>query len=200
MKFFYLLSIAVFTSLSAKAIVHIILAEGTTIPTDIFTPAITYAEVGDTITWVWVDGIHTTESVTIPAGAASWSANLDNSNATFSYVVTVPGSYYFDCHAAFSHGMDGYIEVSNPTGINNPAATLASEVFPNPFTNKLTVKTAKFDRVEVYNIAGALLQSYSNNRPSISVDMDLSDLPTGIYFVGILEKGALIETQKVIKQ
>ncbi|MBL4587377.1 MAG: T9SS type A sorting domain-containing protein [Flavobacteriales bacterium] len=202
MKLFYLASIAFFAAFgTAKATEYIVLAEGTTIPTDIFTPNITYAQVGDTITWIWVDGIHTTESITIPEGAASWASNLNSSTTTFSYVVTVPGSYYYDCHASFSHGMDGYIEVSAaPTGINDIENALVSEIYPNPFTDYLTVKGLEFDRVEVYNIIGSLLRTYSNNSQRSSVEMDLSDLRSGIYFVAVSKDGKQVESRKVVKQ
>src|SRR5207245_11066687 len=37
-----------------------------------FTPRIVNANVSDTISWVWQNGMHTTTAVSIPAGARRW--------------------------------------------------------------------------------------------------------------------------------
>jgi plastocyanin len=62
-----------------------------------FTPSALTARVGDTIMWVWKNGTHTTTSLTIPMGAAPWNSNMNSTTKRFSYVVTVVGTYNFDC-------------------------------------------------------------------------------------------------------
>ena len=54
-------------------------------------------KVGDVIHWTWVSGIHTTTSLSVPAGAASWSAGLAKSGDFFDYTVTATGSYSYQC-------------------------------------------------------------------------------------------------------
>jgi plastocyanin len=67
-----------------------------------FSPASVNAAVGDTIKWVWMNGSHTTTSRTdipdaIPTGAAPWNSPMNSSNKTFSYRITVAGTYNYWC-------------------------------------------------------------------------------------------------------
>ncbi|HEV8083782.1 MAG TPA: plastocyanin/azurin family copper-binding protein [Chitinophagaceae bacterium] len=54
-------------------------------------------KVGDVVHWVWASGNHTTTSLFVPAGAASWDAPLVKSGDFFDYTVTVTGSYSYQC-------------------------------------------------------------------------------------------------------
>ncbi len=54
-------------------------------------------KVGDIIHWVWVSGFHTTTSITVPSGAATWDASLSSPGATFDYTVNKAGSYSYEC-------------------------------------------------------------------------------------------------------
>src|SRR5213079_2933671 len=45
-----------------------------------FGPKTVNAVVGDTISWVWQNGMHTTTSVSVPAGAMPWNAPMDISH------------------------------------------------------------------------------------------------------------------------
>jgi len=49
----------------------------------VFTPSTVNAAVGDTITWTWVNGIHTTTSWNIPPGARRWKKPIDVSHPRF---------------------------------------------------------------------------------------------------------------------
>jgi len=70
------------------------------------------AVVGDVIMWVWVNGKHTTTSVTIPAAAAKWNKPIDATHLRFSYTLKVAGTYKYQCNFHFSIGMVGKIVVS----------------------------------------------------------------------------------------
>ncbi|KAA9041777.1 T9SS type A sorting domain-containing protein [Ginsengibacter hankyongi] len=63
-----------------------------------FSPATLNVAVGDVIHWVWVAGTHTTTSVTIPAGAATWDMPMDITHTTYDYTVTQPGVYSYQCN------------------------------------------------------------------------------------------------------
>lgn len=72
-----------------------------------FNPSnITDVEVGDTIRWQWVEGMHTTTSTAIPAGATNWDSPINNGNQVFEYNVTVPGTYNYHCtpHSSIQQG------------------------------------------------------------------------------------------------
>lgn len=62
-----------------------------------FTPSNVSVSVGDTVKWQWIDGSHTTTSLTIPSGAASWDSPMTSGNPTFLYPVTVAGTYNYQC-------------------------------------------------------------------------------------------------------
>lgn len=63
-----------------------------------FSPSsITNVNLGDTIRWEWVSGIHTTTSTSVPAGAASWDSPIDAVNTFFEYPATVAGTYNYHC-------------------------------------------------------------------------------------------------------
>jgi len=183
----------------ANATEHIIYAQGTTIPTDIFVPSVTNAVVGDTVTWIWVNGVHTTESVTIPAGAATWASDLDTNNTTFSYVVTVPGSYYYDCHPLFSHGMDGTIEVTAATGIRSTDLTGASSIYPNPFTDKITIETPHAEMIVIYNIMGQEIKSVAVQKGQSKIEIAANELTNGVYFFSIINEGVVLEVGRLVK-
>src|SRR5438046_1885228 len=63
-----------------------------------FTPSSFTINLGDTVTWSWVGGTHTTSSTTVPSGASTWSANINSSHKTFTYVPAVTGTYNYQCN------------------------------------------------------------------------------------------------------
>lgn len=81
---------------------HVISAGGTS-----FSPNSVSASVGDTITFVWTNGTHTTTSTSVPTGANSWNAPLTSSSTSFVYIITKAGTYNFQCNFHVSMGMTG---------------------------------------------------------------------------------------------
>ena len=186
----------------SNATEYIVHAQGTTIPTDIYVPDTVHAEVGDTITWIWISGLHTTESVNIPAGAAEWSSALDTFTQTFSYVVTVAGTYEYTCHKFAPHGMDGTIIVAEKTatGISSVTNEPVSFAYPNPFSDRVTIETPSADRIIVYGITGQRVKLVDLGRGQTSVDMETEALTAGIYFYSVIKGGVIIGTGKVVKK
>ncbi|HSD63498.1 MAG TPA: T9SS type A sorting domain-containing protein [Ignavibacteriaceae bacterium] len=68
-----------------------------------FTPANLNVTVGDTVTWHWVNGVHTTTcdgshtGTSLPPGADPWDAPMTSADTIFSYVVNVEGEYDYIC-------------------------------------------------------------------------------------------------------
>ena len=81
-----------------------------------FGPKTVSAVVGDTISWSWRTGMHTTTSVTVPSGAAPWNAPIDVNNQRFRVRLTVAGTYRYQCNFHFAQGMTGTIRVSASPG------------------------------------------------------------------------------------
>ena len=96
-----------------------------------FTPSSVNALAGDTITWVWQNGMHTTTSRDIPPGARQWDKPIDESSRQFRMQVTVAGRYMYGCRFHFAQGMKGIIVVSaSPTP--TPTATATFTPTPTP--------------------------------------------------------------------
>jgi plastocyanin len=74
-----------------------------------FSPKSFSATVGDTVEWDGDFGPHVLSSTTIPAGAASWH---NATGTTFRYVITVAGSYNYQCDIHVSLGMIGSFTAS----------------------------------------------------------------------------------------
>src|SRR5205823_5412367 len=92
-----------------------------------FNPPSVTMNVGDSVTWFWQSGTHTTTSTTIPSGAASWNSPIDQTHPVFLYHATVAGSYDYICSFHVSMGMTGHITVLSAAGINEilPAEVLS---------------------------------------------------------------------------
>lgn len=71
-----------------------------------FSSATVNAKVGDTIIWKWVNGVHTTTSLSVPIGAKTWDAPIDKSHKQFRYILKKTGTYKYDCtiHASVMKG------------------------------------------------------------------------------------------------
>jgi plastocyanin len=173
-----------------------------------FAPTPVTANVGDTIKWQWVNGIHTTTSVSVPAGALIWNSPLDSLNPTFKYKVTTPGTYNYQCNFHAFFGMTGIINV-NPIGIKPVGTTVPSvydiqQNYPNPFNPSTNIK---FDipksapvKIVVYNILGDQAQILVDEvlqAGSYSVDWNASGFSSGIYFYK-MESGVFSVTKRMI--
>jgi plastocyanin len=77
-----------------------------------FSPATTNAQVGDTIFFIWVNGAHTTTSLTIPKNAKPWDTAMDATHKKFRYIVKKTGTYNFEC--TIHTFMTGKIKVTLP--------------------------------------------------------------------------------------
>ncbi|MCW3122947.1 MAG: hypothetical protein JWQ38_2439 [Flavipsychrobacter sp.] len=168
----------------------------------VFTPATGITmHVGDTIMWVWVDGVHTTTSTSaIPSGAAPWNSNLSSSVASFIYKPTVAGTYNYQCTFHASMGMTGSFTVLGATGVmqvNNSVSTFS--VFPNPVTNIVHVQ---FDS----DIPAVLTLTSVEGKEVIrkqyatvsTTDLDLKNVPNGIYSICVMQHGQVNKQQLVV--
>lgn len=146
--------------------------------------------VGDTITFTWSNGTHTTTSTSVPGGAASWNANLNSSSPTYVYVPTVPGTYRYQCNIHTT--MQGVLIVSGLTDVAKIDKESPLMIYPRPFTNTLTVDLNYNNSflnnvtIDIYNILGEKKYSrYIGDNVIAPVNIDLSTLPGGVYFVSV---------------
>jgi len=88
--------------------------------------------------------------------------------------------------------------VSLCTGINEWNVLGSVTVFPNPFTNKITVLSVDGNRnIQVYNSLGELV--YSVKVENEKTEINLNNQPKGIYFICIKSDNGT-EVKKLIKQ
>jgi plastocyanin len=163
--------------------------------------------VGDTVKWQWVNGDHTTTSVTIPQGAGAWDQVLGAGNQTFSYIVTVAGNYHYKCTPHFP-GMEGTFtaNVIGITPISNeiPNKFSLSQNYPNPFNPVTNIEFAvprfSYVKLSVMNILGQQVELLVNQQlspGSYMADWDASAYPSGIYFYK-LQAEDYVNTKRMI--
>lgn len=177
----------------------------------VFTPSVVSAAVGDTIRWVRIAGSHTTtcngtNGTIRPAGAAAWDSPLTSGNPTFSYRLTVPGKYVYNC-TPHAPDMSGVINVttSSINMINEVAAGFdISQNFPNPFNPETKIRFSipnnSYVELRVYDELGRVVEdlvSGSLVRGSYEIQWNASNSPSGIYYYRI-QAGEFTETRKMI--
>ena len=142
-----------------------------------FSPATVNAKVGDTILWKWVNGTHTTTSLTIPANAKKWDKPIDVSHKQFKYILKVAGVYKYECsiHATV---MKGTINVSAAlaANINNFAVkendgaaflnwNTSSSTDIDYFSIQRSTDGSHFTEVTKVNANASNLYSFKDNAP-----------------------------------
>lgn len=84
-------------------------------------------------------------------------------------------------------------------GINEMDQEKRTRVFPNPMTDVLTIQSSnEINSVVIYNTLGENVFE-KNFRVERTVQIDLSDLPCGVYFIKI-ENDHEIQVEKIIKR
>jgi plastocyanin len=170
-----------------------------------FSPSTFAAVVGDQIIWTLSSGTHTVNSVagSIPGGAAAInSGTLSTGGATYSYTITVAGTYAYQCnfHGSLAppSGMIGGFNAT-VTAIIEPATNLLTSVYPNPFNDKVTIKYNGIESVEVFNVIGDKVKALDLSASENKTEIDFAGFPAGIYFYRTYKEGTLVETRKIVK-
>lgn len=178
----------------------------------LFVPGVTNAMVGDTVTFEWVDGDHTTTcdgstGTSLPGGAATWDEVINSVSTTFSYVLTVAGTYNYKCIPHFP-SMVGTINATvssiTQTSSSFPEVYSLNQNFPNPFNPSTSIKfdivNAGFVKVKVYNNLGKEVSTIVNENlsaGSYQVNWNAAGLTSGVYFYR-LETVDYVATKKML--
>lgn len=197
-----LLALAAFVSLSmtAQATTHVVTCQN---GANHFLPVTINAVVGDTIHWTWISGNHIVGIINetdIPALADTWYAVIDATYNDYEYVVAHPGNYHYVCHPLQPHDEDGYIVVAVSTDVQEAKADDGVALYPNPFTDQITVEADGANGVTIHNLLGEKVASHAFAGGRTTLGTDLGTLPRGIYFVSILRNGVVLETRRTVKQ
>lgn len=75
------------------------------------------------------------------------------------------------------------------------------QIFPNPSNGAFLFNTEKgISLVEIFNILGDKLCSFSNIQPQNSIEINLSNNPVGIYLLRITDSNKHVITKKILLQ
>ena len=98
-----------------------------------------------------------------------------------------------------------FICTNNKTTSINTANTALSEniqLYPNPANNHVNVvysRSLNVKNIAVYNLIGRMVKIYKVGNTSAKLDID--DLPSGVYFVRLLnDKGIIVGTRRLTHQ
>lgn len=171
-----------------------------------YSPSSLSVTVGDTITWEGDFSAHPLSSVTVPNGAATFH---NASGTVFSYVVTVAGSYDYQCDFHASLGMTGSFTATVASGVrvlksSQPKAFALDPNYPNPF-NPSTVIPFELPaqahvNLDVFNVIGQKVASLVNETVpagSHSVVWKASNVPSGVYFCRF-QAGEFAQTRRMV--
>ena len=87
------------------------------------------------------------------------------------------------------------IATNNPNGISLTDIEVSKfKIYPNPVNNTLFIDGKGYDKAQIYDIIGREVLV------SDKKEIDISDLPNGIYNVRILTKDKTLSTHKIIKE
>jgi PKD repeat protein len=151
----------------------------------------------------------------------SWGDGNYDSTAYPTHTYAGPGFYNICLTIADSSGCNStycdssYLSVMNGDGRSSSAVTViiqpistavpgisasqAVSVFPNPVLNQLSIRGQQVSSVEIYNVMGMrLISSYPVTAGEV-VDVDVSSLSAGIYFLQVKAAGKIL-SQKIVKQ
>ena len=99
----------------------------------------------------------------------NWTENSAVVAEEKTFTIIATANHNFVAHLMYTEGVDE----------QNGNKTL---VYPNPVNDKLTIEAEQaLGTVEIYNLMGALV--YSQKDCANKVEINTSDLPTGIYFI-----------------
>lgn len=176
----------------------------------VFSPSSFSAHVGDTVTWNGDFTMHSTTSVTIPAGAAAWNHGVGGTGAgtTFSYLITVAGAYNYQCTPHASLGMVGSFTVTS-SAVRPTSAPLNN-------TNDISVQTLSLSgnisllmnlprseivSLNIVDIAGRQVMSTGKQRFEAGVNrLQLKGVSNGFYTIRVIaDNKAMTNTFAILK-
>jgi len=162
-----------------------------------YTPQVLQVAVGDVIRWEGDFTTHPLESVSVPAGAASFS---NSTGTSFEYTVTVAGNYGYRCAVHFMSGMVGGFQASAASVDDdfNTEALLQLQAYPNPTSQRLTLtytlEKSSTVRITLFDINGRKLSETNDasaSGPNTSY-MNVASLPIGSYYYRIETSDAVL--------
>jgi plastocyanin len=168
-----------------KAENHVILFGGTVGFN--YSPAELSVAVGDTVTWQGSFSSHPLSSTSVPQGAASFQ---NGSGSSFSYLVTVQGTYNYKCdiHAGMTGSFSATVSSVEENAVL-PDIFHLDQNYPNPFnpstTIAFTLPKAEYVDLKIFDSLGKEVTRIVTDKldPGNHVyHFDRHDLASGVYY------------------
>ena len=155
-------------------------------------PGTVIVEAGDTVNWMWTDGLP--HSVTSDVGSTdTWDSGILPNGSTFQRVFPNVGTNPYFCSVHPS--MQGVIEVEPALGIEDEN-TVAFQYYPNPVKDFLFIDSNDtIDTVQLFDVNGRLLMNAPVGNKKTTVYMGV--FKSGMYFVTV-RSGAGVKSFQVV--
>ena len=110
------------------------------------------------------------------------------------------GTVYLDCHAfcTIPNYPLRWGQTSLSQGLEENGSVASAMVYPNPANATITVIGESLRRIEITNMLGQRVATHQAEGSQATID--ISTLPTGIYFVGITDENGKRCVKKVVKE
>ena len=149
--------------------------------------------------WDWWDNptydyIFTLYNPTAPSGYGAASSILGNPDMS-----STKGRTYIDTIQGYLNPrMYVALNLGGQNSVNN-VVDFTTNIYPNPATNNITIENSNFviSNIELYNITGQLVKTENVN--SMSINMNISDLKTGIYILELHTNETSIRRKLIIE-
>ncbi len=166
-----------------------------------YSPANATIMVGDTVTWLGDFSSHPLSTTAIPSGATA--VIHVNIGTSYSYVVTEPGSYSYQCDTHFNLGMTGSFTANAVSGVGEVTAkpSLLFTLSNWGGVIKITDQNGSAGnnyRIHVANILGESVYEDDMNSRDQEKIIDLQEYPQGIYMLNITDKNRQTFVRKVM--
>ena len=132
-------------------------------------------------------------SSSLATNATDQNPTTTNLTVATTYTLTVTDGNGCTSTAEVTIDVTGTINIVNV--INKG---LKYEVIPNPFIDNLSVIGENITKIEVANANGAIVKTVLNTSKG-NVELNLSQLNEGIYFINIISDNGTIEHKKILK-
>ena len=173
-----------------------------------FTPNTLDVKVGDSVTWNFTEGSHTTTSGSSCTGDGKWDSGTKGSGSTFVFVFTSTGTYNYFCTPHCSMGMTGSITVATTSGVADAPKTVTSfSAFPNPSlgsTNvSVTLAEAANVKLAVFDLNGKMVFENNNinaGSTNVNYSLDMQTWKSGMYLTQLYVNGVASESKIIVKQ
>jgi ELWxxDGT repeat protein len=90
----------------------------------------------------------------------------------------------------------------SPSGNTDAISYLSLQVYPNPAIDKINISfnRGSFNSISIYGISGNIVSNQEIKAEENNVSLDISHIPSGIYFVKLISNDGDIEVLKVLKE